>query len=62
MISGNEVLTAKQVSQILHLHPSTIYKLTRQGKIPGFRIGSDWRFRADVIERWIEAQSTDVSH
>ena len=62
MISGNEVLTAKQVGQILNLHPSTLYKLTRQGKIPGFRIGSDWRFRADVIERWIEAQSTDVSH
>ena len=57
MVIDYEVLTAKEVSEILHVHPSTIYKLTKQGKIPSFRIGADWRFRTDVIERWMAEKS-----
>jgi excisionase family DNA binding protein len=53
MASDDEILTVKEVGEILQVHPSTIYKLTRLGKIPAFRVGSDWRFRKDVIERWI---------
>ena len=34
MASDHEVLTVKEVGEILHVHPSTIYKLTKQGKIP----------------------------
>jgi excisionase family DNA binding protein len=53
MASDDEILTVKELGEILQVHPSTIYKLTRLGKIPAFRVGSDWRFRKDVIERWI---------
>jgi hypothetical protein len=31
--------------------------MVRQGKIPSFRIGSDWRFRRDRIVRWMADQS-----
>jgi excisionase family DNA binding protein len=54
MASNYEVLTVKEVCEILHVHPSTLYKLTRQGKIPSFKIGTDWRFRTDqnaTVER-----------
>jgi excisionase family DNA binding protein len=57
MASGYEVLTVKEVGEILHVHQSTIYKLTKQGKIPSFRVGTDWRFRTDVIERWMAEKS-----
>jgi excisionase family DNA binding protein len=46
------VMTVKELSSYLRVHPSTIYKLLRRGEIPGFRIGTDWRFSADVIDRW----------
>jgi hypothetical protein len=26
--------------------------MLRQGKLPGFRIGSDWRFSLEAIEKW----------
>jgi excisionase family DNA binding protein len=55
-----EVLTAKEVCALLQIHPSTLYKLTRQGKIPSFGIGTDWRFRADQIERWMAEKSMYV--
>jgi len=30
---------------------------SREGKIPSFRVGNEWRFRTDVIERWMAEQS-----
>jgi excisionase family DNA binding protein len=52
-----EVLTAKEVCALLRIHPSTLYKLTKQGRIPSFRIGNDWRFRMELIERWMAEKS-----
>ena len=52
MADDHNILTVKEICDLLHVHQSTVYKLIRQGKIPSFRIGSDWRFRKDVITRW----------
>ena len=46
------VMTVKELSDYLQVHPSTVYKLLRRGELPGFRIGTDWRFNAEVIDRW----------
>jgi excisionase family DNA binding protein len=46
------VMTVKELSDYLRVHPSTVYKLLRRGDLPGFRIGTDWRFNAEVIDRW----------
>ena len=47
------VLTVKEVADYLHVHESTIYRLLKRSQLPAFRVGSDWRFRKDVIKRWI---------
>jgi excisionase family DNA binding protein len=57
MASDHEVLTIKEVGELLRIHRGTVYKLTKNGTIPSFRIGSDWRFRRAVIERWIAEQT-----
>jgi len=54
----HEVLTVKEICDLLQVHPSTIYKLIQQYKIPSFRGGSDWRFRRDLIERWMAERSS----
>jgi excisionase family DNA binding protein len=46
------ILTVSELSEYLHIHRTTIYRLLREGKLPGFRIGSDWRFSFDAIEQW----------
>ena len=58
-MAADEVLTMKEICDLLQVHKSTVYKLVRRGSIPGFRVGSDWRFRRDVIERWIVELSMD---
>jgi excisionase family DNA binding protein len=46
------VMTVKELSEYLRVHPSTVYKLLRREELPAFRIGSDWRFNAELIDRW----------
>jgi excisionase family DNA binding protein len=50
MPSDNQVLKVKKLSEILRIHITTLYRLIREGKIPGFRVGAEWRVRADEIE------------
>lgn len=48
----NKVMTLSELAEMLRCHPTTIYRLLRQGKIPAFKIGSDWRFNAEDIDAW----------
>jgi excisionase family DNA binding protein len=45
-----EILTASQVADMLQIHPRTVYKLVKQGSIPGRKFGGGWRFsRSEII-------------
>jgi excisionase family DNA binding protein len=54
--SRDDLLTIKELSDHLRVHPTTIYRLLRQGRLPGFRVGSNWRFNRGAIERWEHTQ------
>ena len=57
MKQNKEILTAKEVAEYLKIHPLTVHKYAREGKIPAFKIGTDWRFHKKYIERWIKEKS-----
>jgi excisionase family DNA binding protein len=46
------VMTVREVSDYLHVHPSTIYRLVKHKQIPAFHIGSDWRFNIEAVDHW----------
>ncbi len=48
-----EILTIDQVAELLHLHVMTVYRLAREGRVPGFKVGSRWRFRREILESWM---------
>jgi excisionase family DNA binding protein len=54
---GQEILTVKEVSELLKIHHSTVYRMIREGIIPAFKIGPDWRFQRDQIVHWIAVQT-----
>ena len=56
-----EILTVEDLSVYLKIPKSTIYKLVREGKIPSQKIGRHWRFRKEVIDRWLEHDYKGVS-
>jgi excisionase family DNA binding protein len=51
--SGDQILTVPMLAEYLLCHPSTIYRLLKNKRIPGFRVGSDWRFRRSAIDQWL---------
>lgn len=46
------VLTLEEVATYLRVHPSTIYRMLKKKQIPAFKVGSDWRFNVESIDRW----------
>lgn len=46
------ILTLGEVANYLRVHRSTIYKMLRKRELPAFRVGSEWRFKLDDIDRW----------
>jgi excisionase family DNA binding protein len=59
-MSDEEILTITELSVHLRVHPTTIYRLLRERRIPGFRVGSAWRFNRSAIERWEQSQDAIV--
>lgn len=55
----NQILTLKEVAAYLKLAEKTAYKLAAEGKLPGFKVGGSWRFKAEDIERWIEKKKSE---
>jgi len=47
-----ESYTVEEVAEALKIHPYTVRRLCREGKMPCFKIGGQWRFRKDDIDRW----------
>lgn len=50
----DEIMTTKEVADYLRIHPSSVYKRLKEGKLPAFRIGTDWRFKRSSIELWMK--------
>ncbi len=49
-LTRDEVMTASEVAELLHLPVSTVYYLARRGDIPACRLGRTWRFLRPRIE------------
>src|SRR5579862_5941884 len=46
------LLTVKDVAAYLQVNQTTIYRLLRRAQIPAFKLGGDWRFNLESIDRW----------
>jgi len=51
-----QIMTLREVAGYLGLHVMTVYKLTREGRVPAAKIGGQWRFKRDVLDEWLESQ------
>ena len=52
-MKNTEILNVEEVAQMLHLHVMTIYRLVKEGKLPGFKVGGRWRFHHSALEDWM---------
>lgn len=49
------LLKAKETSEILRVPLSTLYRLTKQGRIKGIKIGRQWRYKREDVIRYFNA-------
>ena len=54
---ADEIMTIREVAEYLNLAEKIAYRLAAEGKLPGFKVGSRWRFDKAEITRWIEQSS-----
>ena len=57
-MAEREIMTVEELSDYLRVHPSTVYRLLKHRRIPGFKIGSDWRFDKAAIDKWTDQRMT----
>lgn len=55
-MSCEPLIDANEAAKILNIHPRTVKIMAGEGKIPGMKIGSVWRFRASALDAWINNQ------
>jgi excisionase family DNA binding protein len=54
-----QILTTKELAKYLKLTKVTIYKYVSEGKIPGFKVGSRWRFDRDKIDELLRKEEEE---
>lgn len=45
-----KLMTVEELADYLRLSERTIYRLLKEGYIPGIKVGARWRFNQEVID------------
>jgi excisionase family DNA binding protein len=56
----NDVLTIREVAEYLKVNEKTVYNLAQNRRVPGFKVGGQWRFRRADLDAWIAAQTEPI--
>ena len=54
-------LTVAQAAAAWGVHLMTMYKWTRTGRVPAYRVGGRWRINRDELERHFRARARGIA-
>lgn len=57
----DQLLTIKEVCEMIRVSDDTIYKEIKDGKISGIKIRTEWRFKKEAIEDYLESRTVKAS-
>jgi excisionase family DNA binding protein len=60
MAETDTLLTTRQLQDLLQVDRITIYRMLNDGRLQGFKVGGQWRFSRQTIERWLQKQRGDL--
>ncbi len=55
-VSIKRLWSAREVAEYLDLNVVTVYEWAQKGKLPATRMGWNWRFRQEDIDKWLDQQ------
>ena len=47
------ILTVHEVAEYLRMSETKVYRLVKERHLPAVRIGKSWRFRKDLLDKWL---------
>lgn len=47
----NDIIDVSELAAYLRTHENTIYSMVKEGKLPGYKVGREWRFLRTAIDR-----------
>lgn len=56
----DSLLTARQLQDLLQVDRVTIYRMLKDGRLQGFKMGGQWRFSQHAIEEWLQVQRASL--
>jgi len=56
-ITHSDVMTLDELAIYLKIPKSTLYKLAQDGRVPGQKLGKQWRFGKQAIDLWLNRNS-----
>ena len=61
-MTKSDIITVKELADYLKIAEKTAYRFALEKKIPGFKVGSAWRFRKREIDAWIKEQENEIKN
>lgn len=56
---NDQVMTLEELAAYLKIPKSTLYKLVQDGRVPGQKLGKQWRFGKSAIDRWLDTEQAN---
>jgi excisionase family DNA binding protein len=53
-VEFEELLDLREAASLLGMHWKTLERRAQSGKVPAFRVFGRWRFRASVLNHWVD--------
>lgn len=57
-----EVLTTEEAAALLRVSPDVLLRLSREGEVPGARLGGRWRYSRPLLEEMLADRSPKAAH
>ena len=56
---AEDVLTPDEAAELLRSDAATVVGMAEDGKLPGRKIGDEWRFAREALMRWLSAEEEE---
>ena len=55
---NQSLMTLKEICDYLKVTRYTVYRLIKDGQLPAIRVGGQWRFRSDEVQRYLVSKQS----
>lgn len=56
-VAPREVMDIRQAASYLGISADSLYRYASEGVVPAFKLGNRWRFKRNLLDRWMERES-----